>query len=158
MAGQAYYDLRGFTPEDMIGVTSVWDTVSSAWLDPVGEPDSVGGVRWEASAGQPQVFWMRGIYWLGVWPIPSDSTGYIRVHFSGLAPHFVIDQDVLAELPDDFIPALEDYALYEMSAQDGETSKAMEHYKNYSERSDAFRQFVERRTVTARHGVIGSNR
>jgi len=153
---RTYYDLRGYLPESAVAVTSVWSTTGERWLIPV-SPEHLG-FKWEESTGEPQFFWVRGLHWLAVWPKPNSATGYLRVHFAGLAPHYTVGQDVLADLPDDFVPALEDYSLYDMAAQDGETEKALRHFGEYRKREQAFAEFIERRTSTARHGAIGGLR
>ena len=150
---RTYYDLRGWLPESALGVTAVWSSVINEWLEP---GSSIARFQWERSVGPSQSFFMRGIYWMGVWPKPSTSTGFLRVYFTGLAPHFDFPQAVLRELPDDFIPALEEYALYELAAQDGETTRALQHFKDYGVRERSLRDFVERRTVTARVLKMGS--
>lgn len=148
-----YYDLRGWLPESALGVTSVWSSITEDWL----VPESVMDLRsrWEQSVGPPRSFFMRGFYWMVVWPKPAATTGFHRVYFPGLAPHFDFPQAVLYDLPDDYIPALEDYSLYDMAVQDGEVDLAMMHWGNYVKRATALKQFVERRTVTARTLKLG---
>jgi hypothetical protein len=156
VADRTYYDLRGYLPESAIGVTSVWDTTTSAWLTPINQGDL--GFRWEESAGEPQFYFLRGANWLGVWPKVSTTSGFIRVHFAGLPPRFTTPQSVLSDLPDDYVPALEEYALYELSAQDGETDKAIAHYQEYAAKEKSLADFVSRRTATARVGRVGGRR
>lgn len=156
VGNRTYYDLRGYLPENVVGVRSVWSTVREDWLVPISEENL--GFQWEQSAGDPQHFFVRGISWLGVWPKADTTAGYLRVYFAGLAPHFTVPQDVLADLPDDFVPALEDYALYELAAQDRETDKALEHWREYVAREDGLYRFVNNRVVRARRGAIGGRR
>ena len=154
---QTYYDLRGYLPETIIGVTSVWSTVRGDWLTPIEEDDL--GFKWEESTGDPQMFWLRGIYWLGVWPKGSStSTGYLRVHFAGMAPRFSTPQDVLSDLPDDLVPALEEYALYELNAQDRETERSLAHWEKYQKMEKQLGDFIDKRIVRAKHGVLGGRR
>jgi len=109
-AGLQYYDLRGFTPETVLSVTSIYNTSRQDWLVPTtAEELDLFNPMWEDSTGDPQKYFLRGIYWFGVWPkASSTATGYLQVYFQGLAPHFLHNQSVLDDLPDDWVPALED--------------------------------------------------
>lgn len=145
---RTYYDLRGFLPETALGVTSIWSSVQEDWLEPRTAREL--GSRWEQAEGSPQHFFTRGIYWFAIWPRPAITTGYLRVYFAGQAPHFTYPQAVLMDLLDDMVPALEEYALYDLAAQDGETDRALFHFVDYSRRSDILAKEVERRIVTSR--------
>lgn len=155
-----YYDLRGFTPETIVSVKSVWSSVRNDWLMAVDEGDLE--FKWEASTGDPQMFFTRGIYWLGIWPRPGASTtGYIRVYFAGIPYRYTIDQAVLADLPDDHVPALEEYALHEMAMQDGDFALAMRYWASYSEREKKLSMFTDHRLdggITSRYGGYTSGR
>lgn len=152
--GRTYYDLRGFTPEIVVSIKSVWSTVRNEWLYPAkdGDLDS----QWETAVGTPQEFWTEGINWLGVFPKASGTSGYFRVFFSGVPGPFTHPQAVLAELPDSYVTALEDYALYEMAAADRLPKRALLHWADYSRREKSLREFVDRRLASARAGVMGS--
>lgn len=149
-----YYDLRGWLPENALGVTSIWSSVRETWLIPA----TVNQWRsqWERSSGPAEQFAMRGFFWMAIWPRPESGDGYFRVYFPGLAPHYTHAQSVLLDLLDDFEPALEDYALYELNAQDGEGELAVKHFKNYEDRAKKLADFVERRLQTARVIKMGS--
>lgn len=153
---RVYYDLRGWLPESALGVTSVWCSASTDWLTPIASRDL--GTRWEQATGSPTNFFMRGLFWMVVWPHPVDAGvgDFLRVYFSGYAPHFTHPQAVLRDLQDDWVPALEDYALYELSAQDGETGRALMHWQDYTARSTQYAKDVNRRIVTARVLRMGS--
>jgi len=132
---QNWYDLRGFTPETVVSIKSVYSSVRDDWLQPVDENDLQ--FKWEESTGDPQVFFTRGAYWLGVWPSNGTSaSGELRVYFSGIPNRFTINQEVLYDLPNDHYPALEDYALHEMAMQDGDADLAMRYWNSYLEREN----------------------
>jgi hypothetical protein len=153
---RTYYDLRGFLPESALGVTSVWNSVTETWLNPV-SVETLGS-RWEQAAGPSLSFFMRGLYWMVVLPRAEINTGIFRVYFAAHAPHFTFPQAVLMDLLDDMIPALEEYALYDLAAQDGETSRALGHWSDYTSRVGLLTKFVERRIVTARTMRMGSRK
>jgi hypothetical protein len=152
--GQTYYDMRGFLPNSVIGVNSVYNLTQQMWLKPRKFRD-FGGHRWHTVIGDPQKYLIRGLFWLGVYPRPGSDTGNLRVYYSSLAPHFKDSASVLSDLPDDFVAALEDYALYCLSADDAETDKALIHWDSYLTREAALKKFVKERIVTARIGRMG---
>lgn len=129
VSGRTYYDLRGLDSDEFICVTSVWSDARQTWLNPTDE--ALLGREWEQQTGPPTDYFLNGLFHLGLFPQPTSSTDRVRVYFASLAPHFVHDQSVQMELPDDYIPALIEYALYELSIIDGESQKAVKHYKNY---------------------------
>ena len=156
-SGRTYYDTRGFVPEGALQLTALWDTTVSDWIDPA----NIEGfdTRWEEATGPARRWFTRGAWWFGVNPSPStDATGYYRLYFAGLAPHLTHDQAVLADLPDDFVDALVEYALYELEAQDGETSKALLHWKLFDGMANDLAEFVKNRMKTARTARMGKRR
>lgn len=153
-AGRTYYDLRGFAPETVVSVTSVWNTSRTQWLEPISKLRL--DTSWRSATGSPLAYWTAGIYWLGVYPFPDeDDTGSLRVHFKGIPVRFTHTQGVLSDLPDHFYPALEDYVLYEMAAADGNSTRALVHWKAYVEREAALSSFVDKRIGASRSGALG---
>lgn len=152
-ASRRYYDLRGFTPETVSRVKSVWSTTRNDWLAPKSVEDL--GYGWQDSTGDPYLFFTRGIYWLAVHPLPTASSGYLRVNFAGIPSRFAHTQAVLGDLPDNYYPALEDYALYEMAAQDRESGRAIAHYVSYLKREADLRNYLDRRLVASTPGRFG---
>lgn len=157
VADRIFYDIRGYVPDDAIGLTAAWSTIRNDWLKPRSEDEL--DPRWEEATGDPYEWFVRGAFHFGVHPHPTSSTsGYLRVWFSGLAPHFTHGQSVIADLPDDFIPALEDYVLYELQARDGETKKSLLHWKDFSRRARMLEEFVRKRGARAFVGHMGGRR
>lgn len=142
---RTWYDLRGFTPETISHIKSIWSTSRNDWLTPVTEDEL--DPDWEDATGSPQVFFTRGIYWLGVYPKlgETDTAGYLRIYFTGVPQRFSYTQAVLRDLPDSYIPALEDYALYEMALIDREPKKALMHWQSYTKREKSLHDFADRR-------------
>lgn len=147
--GQPYrqwFDLRGFTPETPIRIKSIWSSNRNEWLRPVATSDLPWD--WEESVGEPQVYFTRGVHWFGLWPkFGSSASGYYRVYFTGVPQKFDYTQAVLRDLPDNHLPALEDYALYEMAVQDRDHKRAMLHYLSYMRREKDLKNFMDRRMV-----------
>lgn len=155
-----WYDLRGFTPETVVSIKSVWSSVRNDWLQPV----DIGDLQfqWEQSTGDPTLFFTRGVYWFGVWPPAGTSaSGEMRVYFSGIPNRYTVDQSVLHDLPNDHVPALEDYALHEMAFQDGEQQLALRYYQSYLDRENRLSKWVDHRLdggITNRFGGYTAGR
>jgi len=153
--GRTYYDLRGLTPETVLSVTAVWHESGVRWLSPVNLHD-ITIDEWEETAGNPHSWFVRGQFWLGVWPRPSlDVDEFLRVYYTGVAPALEEDGEEPAELPDEFVPALEEYALYELHQREGESEKALYWWGKYLEREKLLEQHMAHRVTTARTGRLG---
>lgn len=150
--GHTYYDLRGFWPEGAFSINSIFNNTQQSWLRPVGIRD-LKVQKWETVPGDPQRYMIRGLFWLGVYPRPSSDVGSLRVYFASMAPHFRDSYSVLSDLPDDFVPALEDYALYDLCCRDGETEKAMSYWDSYQAREHELEKFVKDR-LSSRAGRL----
>jgi len=152
---RTYYDLRGLIPETVMSVTAVWHEQGVRWLTPINLSD-IGYEEWEESTGNPIGWFIRGAWWLGIWPHPtSDVDEWVRVYFTGVAPSLAEDGQEPRGLPDEFVPALEEYACYELHQREGETDKALYWWGKYKERERALEQHMAHRVTTARTGVIG---
>lgn len=152
--GRTYYDLRGWFPETALGVTSVWNTVSTRWLHPASEED-LSYARWKRVFGDPRNYWIRGLYWMGIFPKAAADSGYFRVYFKALPPPLVHMNDAIPDLPDDFNNDLEDYALYELFSREGETTKALAMWQSFQEGEDRLKKLVKDRVTTARVDRMG---
>lgn len=152
---RTYFDLRALTPEIPLSVTGVWHDSGTRWLTPINLSD-IGYEEWEETPGNPISWFMRGQWWLGIWPRPSsDVDEWLRVYYTGVAPSMDDDEEYPAQLPDEFVAGLEEYALYELQQRDGETDKALFWWGKYKERENALEQYVAHRLTTARTGRIG---
>jgi hypothetical protein len=160
--GVTWYDLRGFTPETVLKIKSVWNEEGNMWLEP-GNPGKLD-MRWEQATGNPRTFWARGIYYFGIYPkhdsAPStdgQARVYLRVYFAGIPSRFTNTQAVLSDLPDDHVQALVDYVLYEMYAIDGETQMSLYYWNKYVTRETELARFVDGRVDGARTGSLNEN-
>jgi hypothetical protein len=151
---RTYYDLRAFA-DGVLSVTAVWHEPGVRWLTPISLGD-IGYEEWEETRGNPISWFTRGAYWLAVWPTPSTSVDeFLRVYYTSVAPALDEDGEVPAGLPDEFIPAVEEYALYELHQREGETQKALYWWGRYKERERSLEQHMAHRVTTARTGSIG---
>jgi len=157
---RTWYDLRGFTPETVVRIRSIWNQQKNIWLNPI-NPMKLDP-RWEQRTGSPEAFFTRGIYWFAVYP-KSDAAltndistqGYMRVFFAGIPSRFTNTQQVLRDLPEDYFVALYDYVLSEMASIDGRTPMALHYWQSYQDRENRLSKFVGHRVDGARVGSIG---
>lgn len=153
--GRTYYDLRAIPSETHLSVTAVWHESGNRWLAPINWRD-LTYEEWEETAGLPISWFVRGYCWLGLWPHPSaDLDEWVRVYYTAVAPELEDDGEEPVQLPDEFVPALEEYAIYELQQRDGETEKALYWWGKYKEREEALRRHMAERVTTARIGSIG---
>lgn len=153
---RTYYDLRCFTPETVLSVSSVWHESGNRWLSPITLRE-IAIDQWEDTTGSPIAWFVRGGWWLALWPHPaSEVDQFVRVYYTGVPPKLEDDGDEPKQLPDSFIPALEEYALYDLQQREGETDKALYWWGKYREREFSLKQHMAHRITTARTGTIGS--
>ena len=152
---RTYYDLRGLVPDGCLAVTAVQHESGVRWLT----PSTLGDLtyeEWEKTTGNPLSWFMRGQWWLGVWPHPSsDVDEFLRVYYTGVAPALEEDGEEPRQLPDEFVPALEEYALYELTQREGDSEKALYWWGRYKVREAELEQHMAHRVTTARTGSIG---
>lgn len=155
-ANRNYINLEGFVPETVVRITSIYNSNRTEWLRPV-SPNLLP-YDWTQSVGEPQVFFTRGANWLGLWPRNDGTTGYLRVHYSGVPVRVANTTEViLRDLPDNHLPALELYALYELAAQDRESKRAVQLFGKYKERERRLKMYIDgRRSSGDSPGVIHS--
>jgi len=154
VAGRIYYDVRGFTPETVLNVKSVYSSAFNDYLIHT-NPEILGSTWEQSEASSPERFWVRGIYWICLYPVQNTTAGTLRVKFSGIPPRFTFAQQVLYELPDRYYPALEDYCLSEMAAADRHPKRAEGYFQSYITRQKTLHDFMDRRLVDSTCGVFG---
>ena len=153
---RTWYDIRGFTPETPLEIRSIWSTSRDQWLTPVDETDLQ--FQWENSTGDPTMYFTRGIYWLGLWPKAGTATntdGFLRVFFAAIPSRWTHTQEVLSDLPKNYMPAVVDYSLYDLASKDREPQKAIEHFRNYLRREKELKMRMDHRIAGAQAGAIG---
>ena len=154
---RTWYDLRGFTPEVVVSIKSIHSSTRNYWLKPISVRDLP--YNWEQSVGEPQCFFTRGCHWYGVWPRAGsdESSGFHRVYFAGIPQRFENTQAVLRDLPDNHVIALEDYALYELAAQDREWKRAQQLFQSYRKREKDLADFIDGRRNPSTAGAMYSH-
>lgn len=152
---RTYYDLRGWAKGSILSVTSLWHENGNRWVSPASHTD-IDIAQWEKTAGAPYLWFTRGLYWLGVFPrLTTDADQWVRAYYATVAPKMTDDGHEPKQLPDEFVPALEEYAMYELTQRDGDTEKALFWWAKYKDREVALEQHMAHRVSTARSGAVG---
>ena len=135
-------------------MTAVWHEPGVRWLTPVTlkASDTTNGRR------RPAIPLVVRPGSMVAWDLASSVSRPGRVPsrvLHGAAPALEEDGEEPRQLPDEFVPALEEYALYELQQREGETDKALFWWGKYKEREKALEQHMAHRVTTARTGAIG---
>ena len=144
-----YYNLQLQFPSDKVplSVTSVWNVQTSKWLDPTSPMElDATTFRWGNTSGEPEAFFVRGLWVLGVYPKCAQNSGTLTVYYTAVPDPMVDDAD-LPGFDQEFHFGLIEYALYDLYSQEEETKQALLHYKQYLEHEKALRDSVKRRTL-----------
>jgi hypothetical protein len=161
-----YTDLRGVLPTTALRVTSVWNPSSSRWLDPtsVRELDANIGRDWERQVTTSRWWFMRGLWFLGVYPVAGDDISPVRVHFSYLIPHIEAKGGLSTglttsvDLPPDYDEIIEYYMTYALLAERKEVDKSLEFYQRFMSGVPALRDLGENRMRRDRIPKMGARR
>jgi hypothetical protein len=156
-----YYDLSSTSvysaaaTNPVITVRRVYNNETSRWLLP-GDYQRFDTTRrqWEASEGEPQYFWMRGHWWLGLHPRPDATSGTVTVYASVQPTALSADADTPG-FPREYHLALVEYGVYDLLCQDNEFGKAERYLRRFLEKQEGLRRFVMQRAVKDRVGSLG---
>lgn len=160
-ASTMYYDLNSTSvysaaaTNPVITVRRVYNVDTQKWLHP-GDYTEFDRTRrqWELNDGDCQYFWLRGLWWLGLYPRPPATSGSVTVYASVHPTALSADADTPG-FPEEFHLGLVEYAMYDLLCQDNEFQKAARYLRRYEEKQEALRSFVLQRAVKDRVGVLG---
>jgi hypothetical protein len=136
-----YADLRGVLPPTFLRVTSIYNPHSGKWLNPtsVRELDNSIGRFWERRAEHSRWWFMRGLWFLGAYPVAADDMHPLKIWYTALMPHIeatggkVSGTENIPDLPPDFHTAIENYMMYALLAERKEADKALDYYKRFAD-------------------------
>lgn len=159
-----YYDLTdtatftlssGVSP---LSISNVWSNQNNRWMRPTNwrEMDEQMYPMWEASTGEPDYWFPRGAWWLGVFPHKPTASGTLSVHASAMPSPLSADGDVPG-FPREFHQGLVSYALYDLFEQDREWKKADRYFAEYLQAETALKYWVETRMLARMHQFGGLN-
>lgn len=133
LSHRTYYDLRTAVGSDtVLSIRHGQNSNTRRWLTPADlrELDYHTFNQWEEITGEPQSFFIRGLFWLGTFPKQASDDGHIRLYFTSLPAEMTYDYDEPG-FPEEFHYGLVEYALGDLLSQEAETKKALTHYREY---------------------------
>lgn len=163
-----YTDLRGIMAPSALRIRSIWNPDIQRWLFPttVKELDESVGRGWEKSPGPGTAAWwfMRGLWYLGIYPAADSDSTSVKVYFTACMPHVSIDGGLSHGLgaeppiPHDFGRMVENYMLYALWSEQREAQKALAYWGMYKKQEQDFREFGQQRMNRPRTFRIGAHR
>ena len=153
---ETYYNLKALIGERFLRVTRVWNPQINVWLVPTSprELDTRGFARWEKVTGQPRMWFVRGLWHLGLYPKVPVAGGTVKVYYKALPNPLTGDNDVPG-FEEEYHLGLVDYAIYDLLAQTGETQKALGYYDSYLVVERALTAHASNRMRVDKLGVFG---
>lgn len=153
--GRTYYDLTSLLPDTFLSPRRCWNATTQKWLTPTDprELDYHTFVQWELTNGEPEKYWLRGNWWLGVFPRRTADTSKVRIYYTAIPPAMSASTDEPG-FPREFHQAVTELALSDLLAQERETSKALQHWESGQEYVAALQLYVEGRQRLAGMRVI----
>lgn len=133
LSKRTYYDMRrAFGGDVVFTLKHAYNSTTRRWLYPVDlrELDYRTFSQWEDITGEPESFFVRGLFWLGTFPKQTADLGSLKVYFTSLPPALVADTDEPG-FSQDFQYGLVEYALGDLLSQEAETQKALNHFREY---------------------------
>jgi hypothetical protein len=158
LKNRPYYDLWSIIGDGFLSLKPSFNLQTNRWLVPstVAELDA-GDRQWERVVGQPARVLMRGLRWLAFYPRLDAEQGKVKVYHTALPPPFENEDDEPG-FPEAFHPALVDFALTDLWAQDGETKLALAAWASYLEGERQLADWVQRRAALPKHhGFAGAS-
>lgn len=126
-----YYDLRSLIPEPILRITAVYNPANNVWLTPDDCLNlDLDNPLWEKAAGEPTRWFMRAIWWMGIYPHPTTEEGLLKISCRVLHPELADNQSP-QQLPEDYQEALINYAIYTLLSDDRETPQALSYWAKY---------------------------
>lgn len=147
LKNRTYYDLRTNLSDTFLAPRRCFNPQTNQWLDPISVRtlDFKTYRQWELNPGEPQKMFMRGLWWLGIYPKAGADSGTLQLYYTALPTEMAADGDEPA-FPQEFHLGIVSYALYELRYQERETAAALRYFAEYKEYETALRGYVEQRT------------
>lgn len=141
-----YYDLSSVLTLPVLRVTRVFNNQTNRWLHPtdVREMDHTRR-QWEDATGAAERWWIRGGWWLGLYPKASSATGTVKVFHTAIPTALSADGNTPG-FAQEFHLGLVEYACYDLLCQDREPEKALKYWARFDKRDNlvgGFQYYVE---------------
>lgn len=142
-----YYDLRFVIGEPFLALRPAFDVQTNRWLTPSNARDlDAHDRRWERVTGEPQRIFMRGLWWLGLYPRIQGDIGVVKQYYTALPDPFVDDTDEPG-FPSPYHYGCVNFALADLWAQDAETAFALAEWTTYLQNETGLLAWVEGRAA-----------
>jgi len=150
-----YYDLSSLTTRPFLSLSRVFNNQINQWLVTTDyrELDNQFPM-WEANTGEPTKILMRGAWWLGLYPKAPAASGTIKLYHTGMPAALSADGDTPG-FPQEFHPALLDYATYDRLCHDRQFDKAMQYWQAYQQGEQKLAEYVRSRIRMDRVPMMG---
>lgn len=109
--------------------------------------------RWEVSQGEPMRLFVRGLWWLGLFPHVSQAQGKVEIKYIGMPLPLAGDADTPA-FPKVYHIGLVEYATYDLLCQEAEVTKALKFWQRYITFESGLRAWVKGRQTRDRVGTF----
>ncbi len=146
LQGRTHYDLKTVISDIFLTPLRAWNATTKQWLTPVDplELDTRTFVQWELNYGEPQKYMLRGNWWLGVFPRPSQDGGGVRFIYTSIPDHMTDDTEE-PDFPQEFHAALTEFAISDCLAQVRERKMALDRWASYVSYQEGLRAYVNNR-------------
>lgn len=135
-----YYDMRTVMRDTFLVLGRAFNPGTNRWLTPVSPVElDQRDTRWERRTMEPEMVMIRGLWWVGYWPIKGSEDGKIKQYFQGFPDPMAADSDSPG-FEEEFHQGIIEYALWDLFAQDGETDLAWKSWKEYMYYEDLLMQ------------------
>lgn len=126
-----YYDARTLIRDQFLVLGKAFNVTTDRWLTAVKPGDlDLNDLRWERRATEPEYVMVRGLWWIGYWPVKGAAVGKVKQYFIGLPPPLEDDDDE-PRFEEEVHYGLVEYVLWDLFAQDGEVDLAWAAWKEY---------------------------
>ena len=152
---RTYYDLSLILPDTFLSPRRVYNPRTSNWLEPT-DPVNLDlhmFPQWELTEGEPEQYIMRGNWWFGVFPKPTQDGVGLRFYYSAIPPAMSGATDT-PEFPEEFHEGLIEFALSDLKGQRRETAKALSHWQRYIAFQEGLKAYADGRTRLAQRSVL----
>ena len=153
---RTYYDLRTNLSDTFLAPRRAFNVETNKWLDPINvrKLDFHTFRQWEINPGEPQMMFMRGLWWLGLYPRPNASTGTVTFYYTAMPPDLSADGDT-PTFPQEYHLGIVLYALYELKSQERESKLAMKYFGEYEIYEKGLTKYVLQRQGLDRSRAMG---
>jgi hypothetical protein len=140
-----YYDLSSVLTNTVLSIKGIFNPDTNRWLRPTTTEElDQRSVLWEEATGAPDEYVIRGLWWLGLYPKMASATGTMTIHYTYVPTALSANGDT-PSFPEEFHPALVEYAVYDLLCQERETDKALKFYARYLDLQEKLKRYVQDR-------------